>query len=226
MRSNTSYKYLNRQGQMQDVSEAYICNITQQRSSSTYFNTAVSGGALASGVNPRIKVINESNLYASVLVGSKLTLAGCGFNPSTKRWLSDILEELGFTVTRSLNGDYDGDFLPIIHSQTAMNCLLIPTSSSYGRRNTVAAIPTGIAASPNDISPRIHAVVVRYLLCPSASLPVSESSDNTIFGANMIYRVYFTTQAVINAWQSSGSSIVTDAEIGFRVETLALPKES
>ena len=163
-------------------------------------------------------------MLVSVLVGSKRTLAGGSFNPSTGKWLSEALEELGFNVTRSSFGDYDGNFLPIVNYQTAIDCLIIPTSSSYGRRNTVVAIPTGIAASPNDISPRIHAVVVRYLLCPCASLPVSETNNKTIYGANSIYRVYFTTEQVITAWKQQGTPVVTDAQAGFTVKTLALPK--
>ena len=208
----------------QPVSEAYICNIKQKLSSSRYFQDVFSGGALTSGVNPKVEVINKNNLLVSVLVGSKRTLAGGGFNPATGKYLSDALEELGFTVTRSSLGNYDGNFLPIVNYQTAIDCLLIPTNSSYGRRNSVVAIPTGIAASPNDISPRIHTVVVRYLLCPSMSLPVSETSEKVISGANVIYRVYFTTQQVIDHWISEGRPIRTDEEVGFRVETLALPK--
>lgn len=208
----------------QPVSEAYICNITQTLYSPMYFQDVFSSGALTSGVNPKIEVINKNNLLVSVLVGSKRTLAGCGFNPSTGKWLSDALEELGFTVTRSSSGGYDGNFLPIVNYQTAIDCLIIPTSSSYGRRNTVVAIPTGIAASPNDISPRIHAVVVRYLLCPCTSLPVSETNNKTIQGANSIYRVYFTTEQAMTAWKQQGSQIMTDAQVGFTVKTSALPK--
>ena len=206
------------------MSEAYICNISQLKSSSSYFTEVFSGGSLETGVNPQIKIINKSGLLVSVLVGSKRTLAGCGFNPSTAKWLSDALEELGFTVIPSQYGYYEGNFLPIVNYQTAMDCLLIPTSSSYGRCNTVAAIPTGIAASPNEVSPRLHTVVVRYSLCPSISLPVSETNDRTVSSANVIYRVYFTTQQVIDHWVNSSMPPLADNDIGFIVKTSALPK--